>query len=92
MKDIAQYFGNSRKTFAISDNFEYPVSGGEFLKHRLHHHIPCWPTYSGSPIAWVDTKGVLHPFAIQSAGFQDWNVAVVATHPFISKMSYKPRK
>lgn len=85
-KQIYEYFGYSRKTFAISDVFEYPVSTSKYVTHRLHHHIPNWSTYSGSPIAWVDSHGILHPFAIQSDGFHDWNVAVVATHPFIKKI------
>ena len=89
MKDIGQYFGDSRKTFAISDKFEYPVIDSKYLKHRLHHHIPNWPTHSGSPLAWVDDDGKLHPFALQSGAFQDWNVGVVATHPFISKIVRK---
>ena len=87
---LLDYFKTGRKTFSIDSDFEYPAvkpdHDNKYNKNRLYHHLPNYYSYSGSPIAYVDKDGVLHPFAIQSGGFLDWNIALTSNHPFLSNI------
>ena len=85
---LSEYFKTERKTFSITDDFEYPLltSDNKYNKYRLYHHLPNFFSYSGSPIGYLDKNGKLHPFAIQTGGFVDWNVAITSNHPFLAKI------
>ena len=87
LSKIYEYFGHGRKTYSISDKFEFGIDGtSKYLKHRLNHHLPSWQSYSGSPIAWVDKKGMLHPFALHSGTGNEVNVAIMSSHRFLVKI------